>query len=54
MNFVNNHQLGESNELVKEKTTNNIIFEINEQLKHILERLDVIEQYLQIGDYSGH
>lgn len=54
MNFVKNDQLDESNELVKEKSINQIIFEINVELKDILQRLNVIEQYLEIGDYRGH
>lgn len=53
MNFVKNDQLNENNELVKEKTINHIIFEINVELKDILQRLNVIEQHLELGDYRG-
>lgn len=52
MNFVNNDELYKDDELVKENSTNEIIFEIKEQLKDILERLTTIEMVLHIGDYE--
>lgn len=49
MNFIKNDQIDEIDELVELKQIKQIMFEIKDELKDILERLDVIE--MRLGDY---